>query len=399
MKHVRAYAAAAACLMSLCLHPCGSSAQTREQQDKIARLEREIAILNRQIKDNSAKNADALSRLNLIQSRIAKRQALVDESAREIAAMDKRIRDKQSEIDKSQARLDTMTTYYGKLVRNAYKNRDSRIWYMYILASDNMAQGIRRYSFLRNMSVRMNGEAAAIKESQARLAEEKDSLVRMKFAAQQLRNKQVKELDSLKSEEKQVRGLNDRLKKDRRKYQGELASKKRQAEALEREIRKAINQAVGKPGKSDGKPKRPVDYTLAGEFVANKGRLPWPVSGAVTSRFGKQYHSVFKNLQLPTNNGITIAVNPDSDVNAVFNGTVAQITVLPGYHQCILVQHGNYFTLYAKIKTAYVKPGDKVKTGQKLGKVDTIAGETTFHFEIWDEKTRPQNPEAWLRPQ
>ena len=76
----------------------------------------------------------------------------------------------------------------------------------------------------------------------------------------------------------------------------------------------------------------------------------------------------------------------------------AQITVLPGYHQCILVQHGNYFTLYAKMKRVDVKAGDKVSTGQVLGTVDTIAGETVFHFEIWDDRTIPQDPERWLRP-
>lgn len=376
-----------------------SFAQTKAQQDKIARLEKEIAILNRQIKDNSAKDADALSRLELIQSKIRKRQSIIDESNRKIADIDAEIKAKQHEIDIRQARLDTMTMYYERLVLSAYKNRDARVWYMYILASDNLAQGVRRYSFFRDLSKQMNAEAASIKESKARLDEEKDALVHMKFDAQVMRNKQVKEMNTLKSEEEQVKSLSAKLKRDRRIYQSNLAAKKRQAESLEKEIRRAINKAMGSTASSKSKPKKPVDYTLAGEFVANKGKLPWPVHGAVTSRFGKQFHSVFKNLQLPANNGITIAVEPDTDVCAVFDGTVAQITVLPGYHQCILIQHGNHFTLYAKIKAAYVKSGDKVKTGQKIGKVDTIAGETTFHFEIWDEKTRPQNPEAWLRPQ
>ena len=122
------------------------------------------------------------------------------------------------------------------------------------------------------------------------------------------------------------------------------------------------------------------------------------MEGALTGRFGKQYHSVFKNLQLPANNGVNVAVSPNAPVKAVFNGTVAQITVLPGYHQCILVQHGNYFTLYAKMKQVNVKAGEKVKTEQVLGTVDTIAGETVFHFEIWDDRTIPQDPELWLRP-
>ena len=167
-------------------------------------------------------------------------------------------------------------------------------------------------------------------------------------------------------------------------------AKKKEAEALEREIKKAIANSK--------KSAVAVDYTLTGKFADNKGKLPWPVTGSITSRFGKQYHPVFKSLQLPPNNGITIAVSPEAEVTAVFDGVVSQVSILPGYHQCILVQHGGYFTLYSKIKTAFVKQGDKVTTGQKLGTVDTIGGETTFHFEIWNEKTTPQNPEVWLRP-
>ncbi len=385
-------AVAAVCALLMCAW--ASCAQTREQQDKIARLEKEISILNRQIKDNTAKNADALTRLSLIQAKIRKRQSVISESDRKIAALDSGIKGKQREIDLQQARLDTMSIYYDRLVRTAYKNRDARVWYMYILSSENMTQGFRRYCYFRDLSKQMNSDAAAIKRSQADLADEKETLERLKSEVQALRSKQAAELKSLQSEERQVKSLSAKLRKDKTRYQKELASKKRQAEALEREIRKAINKARG----GAGKPKNPVDYTLAGEFVANKGKLPWPAQGAVTSRFGKQSHSVFKNLQMPPNNGITMAVDPGTDACAVFDGTVAQITVLPGYHQCILVQHGNYFTLYAKIKTAYVKSGEKVRTGQRLGKVDTIAGETSFHFEIWDENTNPQDPERWLRP-
>jgi len=367
---------------------------TTEQRSRMARLEREIDILDRQIKDNSAKNADALSRLSLIQTKIKARQGILNETNARISAIDKDIRSKKAEIDKAQEQLDTMTAWYGRLVRSAYKNRDARVWYMYILSSENVGQGLRRYSFFKNLSTQMNTQAAAIKESKAKLEVEKASLEKMRAEANALRKTQTRELDKLKAEESQVKTLSSRLRKQQSRYQKDLASKKKQAEALEREIRRAIQNATKG---SAGKPKKPIDYTLAKEFASNKGKLPWPVDGAVTSRFGKQYHAVFKRLNLPHNNGITIAVPKDSEISAVFDGVVAQITVLPGYHQCILVQHGNYFTLYSKVKNVYVKTGDKVKTGQKVGTVDTIAGETTFHFEIWDEKTQPQNPEIWLR--
>ena len=70
--------------------------------------------------------------------------------------------------------------------------------------------------------------------------------------------------------------------------------------------------------------------------------------------------------------------------------------MIPGYNQCVLVQHGGYFTFYCKLASVNVKAGQKVKTGEVLGRVDTIAGETQLHFELWEGKT-PRNPELWLK--
>ena len=120
------------------------------------------------------------------------------------------------------------------------------------------------------------------------------------------------------------------------------------------------------------------------------------MNGSVTSRFGKQYHPVFKSLQLPPNNGITIAVAPDTEVAAVFDGVVSQVSILPGYHQCILVQHGTYFTFYCKLKQVSVKAGQNIKAGDKLGVLDVVENASVLHFQIW-KGTEKQNPEKWLR--
>lgn len=383
-------------LSIFCCLQNAAMAQTGEQEKRKARLEREIAILDRQLKDNASQSASALTKLSLVQNKVRTRKALIKESDSKIAAISAQITRMQKEIDKEQARLDTMTVYYERLIKNAYKNRDARKWYMYILSSESISQGVRRYAFFRNLSVRMNEQAAAICRTRDSLTVQKSRLVSMRNEEQALKVKRQMDLNKVSVEEREAKALSTKLKKEKSRYQKELNSKKNQAAALEREIRKAIGGAMG--GGSSKKPKKPIDYTLAKDFVANKGKLPWPVEGSITARFGKQYHPVFKSLKLPDNNGVTLAVPVDSRIKAVFDGVVAQITVLPGYHQCILVQHGDHFTLYSKIKSISVKPGEKVKTGQVLGTVDTINGETTFHFEIWNDKTLPQDPEYWLRP-
>ena len=184
----------------------------------------------------------------------------------------------------------------------------------------------------------------------------------------------------------------------------ELKEKNRQKEELNRKIAELIRQQTRKQdgagkktgGGSSKTTSTAVDTKLSNEFAANKGRLPWPVEGTIMERFGKHSHPVYKNVQLPQNNGVTLVVKHGAQAKAVFNGTVSQIVVLPGYNQCVLVNHGEYFTLYSKLKSVSVKAGQKITVGQVVGTVDTIGGEDLFHFELWKGST-PQNPESWLR--
>ena len=337
-----------------------SAQDIRQHEERKARLEREIAILDRQLADNADKSEDALSQLTLIRKKISNRKALITESDRQIRLYS-----------------------------------DAKIWYMYILASEDLGQAFRRISYFKGLSAEMKEQAVKIRETRADLETERTRLQELKSAAEKVRAQRQSELKSLQQEEGQSAQVVSRLKRNRTRYQKELNAKKRQVEALDREIRRLVEEAMkASSDKKDGG--QAIDYRLAGEFSANKGKLPWPAEGPVIDRFGQHYHPVFTRLKLPFNNGITIALSKDAPVKAVFDGVVKQIVVMPGYNQCVLVQHGNYFSFYCKLKTTTVKAGDRVRTGQTIGEVDTINGDTQLHFQIWKDQT-PQNPELWLR--
>ncbi len=381
MRKLAAFALAAILL-------CGQALAQNTSQKK-AKLEREIAILDQQLKENASKTRSANTALKLTRKKISARKGLVAESDAQISALNKQIREKDANIDSLEARYTMLSGNYDKLVRTAYKNRDSRIWYMYLLSSDGLTQGLRRYGYLKSMAAGLNTQALEIKDTRARLEEEKSGLEKLREEASVLRDTRVVELKQLEKDENSSRQLVASLNKDKAKYQKELAAKKKQVQALNTELNKMVK-------KSSSKPKTEVDAKLDKQFAANKGKLPWPADGPVVDSFGKHYHPVYKNVELPFNNGMNIALSKDSAVKAVFDGTVSNVVVIPGYNQCILVQHGGYFTFYCKLASVNVKAGDKVKTGQVLGRVDTIAGETQLHFELWEGKT-PRNPELWLK--
>lgn len=377
----------------------GASAQnTRAQEEKRARLEKEIAIIDRQLEANASSRSSSLADLNLIRKKVSNRKALVSESYRQIRKFKDDIYLTQLQINRMQARVDTLTDYYSRLVVSAYKNRDARVWYMYILASDNVSQAFRRLGYFKNLSSQMQNEAEKIRAAQEELEAEKDRLARMKEEAETVKAERVKELDALKKDEAKADAVVKKLNKDRKTYQAQLKSKQKEVEKLNKEIERLIAEAVkgkGKPA-SAGKKKTEVDPALAAEFAKNKGRLPWPADGPVVGTFGVHYHPVYKNLKLPPNNGVDIAVSKGESIKAVFGGVVQQVMVVPGYNQCVMVDHGNHYTLYCKLKSVSVKAGEKVKTGQTLGVIDTINGQTQLHFELWQGQ-KAQNPENWLQ--
>jgi len=364
------------------------------QEGRIAKLQKEIKELESRIKANDKRSASALSTLTLVQEKVSVRRKLIKESERKIAGLDSDIRAKQKEIDELGARLDTMSFYYDRLVKSAYRNRDYRLWYLYILTGENLAQSARRFAYLRNLSSQMNQQALKIRYTRIQLEEQQAQIKEMRAEMSELKKEHESALGTLRAEEAQSRDMLDRLQRDKKKYQKEITEKRKQVEALNREIARIIEQAMAAEKKK--KDKKPVDYKLSGEFAANRGILPWPADGIIVERFGKHFHPVYKSIEMPMSNGITISTVQNAPVWCVFNGVVKQVIVMPGYKQCVLVQHGSYFTFYCKLGSVNVKAGQNVKTGDLIGTVDTIAGETQLHFQLWEGRT-PQNPESWLR--
>ncbi|MDR1877192.1 MAG: peptidoglycan DD-metalloendopeptidase family protein [Flavobacteriaceae bacterium] len=135
--------------------------------------------------------------------------------------------------------------------------------------------------------------------------------------------------------------------------------------------------------------------TLSKSFEANKKSLPWPVLGTVVSEFGRTPHPVVPNIYVE-HQGVEIATSAGNLAKAVFSGTVSRILVVPGGGKAVLINHGNYFTLYTNLSTVIVSVGDKINSGQSLGKIYTDDSNITLlGFQVW-KGTVPQNPANWL---
>ncbi len=137
---------------------------------------------------------------------------------------------------------------------------------------------------------------------------------------------------------------------------------------------------------------------LSGNFERNIGRLPWPTSnGFISGHFGIQQHPVLKHVTT-NNKGVYIQTPSGSTARAVFEGVVTQRFSIPGSNNAVIIQHGNYRTVYANLTQIFVRGGEKVNANQPIGKIytdDEDGNKTELYFQVWDGKTL-QNPERWI---
>ncbi|MBT5698902.1 MAG: peptidoglycan DD-metalloendopeptidase family protein, partial [Flavobacteriales bacterium] len=163
---------------------------------------------------------------------------------------------------------------------------------------------------------------------------------------------------------------------------------------IEEEIRKSRAEAEKN---NSGSPLTPEDLELSSNFTSNKGRLPWPLEkGIIVSSFGIQKNKAISGVETK-NNGIDFSTDPGQNCRVIFDGKISRIFFIKGKGKAVLVNHGNYFTVYSGLENIVVKSGDKVISKQKIGTIITseTTKETQLHFEIWKGK-ETQNPVKWL---
>ena len=135
------------------------------------------------------------------------------------------------------------------------------------------------------------------------------------------------------------------------------------------------------------------------------GKFRWPVNWAnITSPFGWRIHPVYNTKKF--HSGIDIGGSYGSPIMAAGAGVVilvskpvqGQNTGGTGYgNYCIIDHGGGYTTLYGHCRSVYVKSGQKVKAGQRIGEMGSTGTSTGahLHFEV-RKNGSPVNPERYL---
>ena len=384
-----------------------------KKKQEAGKLQDDIKFLDKQISETKKQRQNTLTELKLLNKKVETRKRLIDRLEEDINRQWQEISDKTRKLEIMNAKLDSLRSSYKRMVMKAYRNRDTRKWFMYIIASDNVEQGYRRWSYLKKYSSSLSKLAKDIKEETRKVEAERSELSHMQAEKIKDQHEKTEEYNRLKQDQDKSKAYANTLAKQQKKYTQELQKKKQQADRLNKEIEKLISQAIASERKkaeaaakkSGGKTpstsktyaETPESAKLSGSFESNRGNLPWPVKrGMIVEGFGEHPHPTIKGVKLPFNNGVNIAAPKGSQVLCVFEGVVKQIIVIPGYSNCVLVEHGKFFTFYCKLGKVSVRNGQKLSQGSVIGTVDSNQESPEIHFELW-MGTQKQNPENWLK--
>ncbi len=365
--------------------------EVKDLQREQEQIRRELAETEQLLKETKKNETATTNKLTLLNKNIKDRKRLINGINREIQAIDHdmlRLVARRGELQVEQNRL---REDYAQLVRKTHYQQRMQSPLLFILSAKNFQQLMRRMRYLRQFARYRQRQVAAIEATQADIDAQNQSLAERKTERNAALKSQQKEQEQLtRDQRKQQKMLNELKKKEKN-----LAAKQKKQQKRINEINKKIEDVIRKQATKTTLTKE--QQLLAGGFEQNKGRLPWPVEkGFISGTFGVHQHPVYEHVTV-NNKGIYLQTTAGSTARAVYEGEVSSCVVL-GNTYAVIVQHGNYRTVYSNLSQLKVKQGDKVKAKQALGIIYSDPDDdnkTEVYFQIYKDR-QLLDPTPWL---
>ena len=411
-----------------------------QRKQTLKNLETTNILLNQTKKSQRS----SLNKLTIISKNINERKMLIKNMSFEIGKLDDQIVQLDHEKTKLETNLKKLKANYAKLVQESHINRSLSAKIMFVLSAESFDQSYRRLRYLQEYSEYRKEQVREIEGVKVQIQHKNDSLHIHKTTKVEVVKQKETETKNLTKDKQKVKVLLTDLQKREKKLRADLKIQQKKANDLNNkiasiiaeEIRKAeakraaiqkkrqeeeenkskttksTTKTTSKTGlKTTTETSRPVttssssvsvltkeETLLSGNFERNQGRLPWPTSnGFISGHFGIHEHPVLKHVTT-NNKGVYIQTPAGSSARAVFEGVVTQRFSVPGSNNGVIIQHGNYRTVYANLTQIFVREGDHVSAKQAIGKIytdDDNDNKTELYFQVYNGRT-VQNPESWI---
>ena len=386
-------------LLLIVLISSSVSSQTKQDlENQKKQIQKDIKKIELKLKTNSKQKKLIVSNAEDINYKIKLQQNLINNINSQLNLILREIDRNENRLSDLKQRELILKDELSKMLLSAYKNKSNLNKLMFVFSSTSFQQAYKRIQYFKQYA---NFQSKTLSKIKINSNDIKNVIV---VLDSQKTNKKllIDENEEIKRDLSiEYTGLNnliEEVNKNQKRYSAEIKQKQKLTREIDKKIQRLIEEALAKAKKKDGRFELTEEAKLISKnFNANKGKLPSPViRGSVVLGFGKQPHPIVKTTTIQSN-GVRIRTSSDVEARTIFNGVVYSIIKSKNNTHTILIQHGNFFTVYKNLSDIYVKKGDKLKTKDSIGKIatDPLNGQTILSFSIFNNGV-PQNPRFWI---
>ena len=421
----------------------------RERQANIARIQEAGRVLTQ----TTQKKEATLGQLNVIKEKLTVKQGQIQHISTQLQGIETNVHQTAKQVLTTQQQLANLKEEYARLMYAASKTSSGFNQLMFLFAAESFNQFVLRLRYVRQYTEERQKQALRIMGAQQQLSHQLNGLTQQRQRQKSLLTTQLVEnrnLLGLKNEQDEVvqqlsqqeQGLRAELAQRQQavvQLDGLIAQRVREeiaraaraarlaAAAERRRAARAASSAANRGRSRGGRGESadaddeasanpdsdapeetsadrrasrvaltPQTALLSSSFAGNKGRLPWPVArGFVAQHFGRHAHPVLRHVVVE-NRGVDIQTATNEPVRSVFAGRVLTVAQVPGMNTIVMIQHGEYFTVYARLRSVSVHEGQQVDARETIGSAATDAdGTAQVQFQVWRNSAN-LNPEGWL---
>ena len=379
------------CLVAI---PALSANTVKDLQKQQKKLQQDIENTNKMLKQTKKDESATLNKLQLISENIKTQKKLINSLDNEIFALNSEMTRLTGTRDSLQKVLEQYKSEYAEMVNKSHFARVQQSPLLFLVSSANFQQLARRARYLQEFAHYRQEQVKRIENTQAEIDIQNSLLQENKSGKQATLASRKREHENLQRDERKQQTMLDQLKTKEKDLSKQLQQQQKKA----KDLNKKIDDIVRKQAASASKTGMTKEQKLvAGGFEANKGRLPFPVEkGIISGHYGKQQHPVYSSVTID-NKGIYIQTTAGAKARAVYKGEVTSCFMVANTY-AVIIQHGNFRTVYSNLSKLQVKQGDKVEVKQVIGTIYTDAEQdqkTELYFQVYKDRDI-LNPELWI---
>lgn len=366
----------------------------REKQKNLEKIKETEKILG----ETSRKKKNSLGELSALNQRIKQQEALIASIQSEVNILEENISENTGILNALESDLKKLKEEFASMLFEAQKANEGLTKLTFLFASASFDQMLMRLKYMEQYGQARKEQAHAIASVQSQLKDQVKLIEKEKEEKNKLLKDEINENDRLVSLKKKQRNVVRSLEKEEKKLKSDLEDTRNAIAKLDKLISDLVKEEMERAARemaNADKTKITVTTALSTSFEENKNKFSWPVSGFISQKFGRQNHPVLKGIVLQ-NDGINIQTKEGEIVKSIFEGEVRRVAFIPAIGTSVIINHGDYFSVYTGLKDVYVKMGQKVNSKQDLGVVQVNTdGISELRFQI-RKNIEALNPEDWL---